>query len=82
METEKLSCKKWEPKNCRVKSGNRKIVRVDFVSAIRLESNLSDTYLQGQSLIAGRFFKLYFFKESMVYLCICFFIDSMGNPKI
>ena len=45
---------------------------VGFVSDTWLESNLSETYLQGLSLIAGRQLKFYHFKENVVYLCICF----------
>ena len=42
-----------------IKNGNRIIAPVNFVSAIWLGSDLSDTYLQSQSLLAGRQFKFY-----------------------
>ena len=64
------------------KNGNRKIARVDFVSAIWLESDLCDIYYQGQSLLAGKYFKFHHFKENIIYLCNCFPIDSMGHSKI
>ena len=48
------STPRWHNKN-----RNRKTACLDFVSAIWLESDLPDTYLQGQSLLVGRYFTFY-----------------------
>ena len=64
------------------KVGNWNIPHVDFLSVIWLKSGLSQTYLQRSIIASTQGFKVSLcVKKNIVYLFICFSIDTVGNLK-